>query len=51
MARAMDVLKGSWPGFQRGHLDTFVNWVQRVIMPEVRLSRFRVCLRGFFWLC
>lgn len=35
MARAMDILKATWPGYTRGQQDLFVNWVARVAMREM----------------
>jgi len=35
MARSMDLLRATWPGFQQEQLDTFLSWVNKVLMPQM----------------
>ncbi|GBF90830.1 hypothetical protein Rsub_03684 [Raphidocelis subcapitata] len=35
MARSVDLLRASWPGFTQSHLDTFMGWVDSQLMPQM----------------
>jgi hypothetical protein len=35
MARAMELLRATWPGFSRHHLTTFLSWVDAALMPQM----------------
>lgn len=56
MARAVDVLQATWPGFQRGHLDTFLNWAYRILLPQMdyyvdKLNPGLMQARARGWIC
>ncbi|GBF87978.1 hypothetical protein Rsub_00690 [Raphidocelis subcapitata] len=35
MARAMELLRATWPGFSNRHLSTFLEWVDAALMPQM----------------
>jgi hypothetical protein len=35
MARSLDLLRATWPGFKPKHLDAFMAWVDGQLMPQM----------------
>jgi hypothetical protein len=35
MARALDLLRATWPGYRKEHLDAFVAWSNKALMPQM----------------
>jgi hypothetical protein len=35
MARSMDLLRATWPGYKQEHLDSYLSWVNGVLMPQM----------------